>query len=365
MEFIYSIILSTGTTRKTLTGVKKSDTNTLDLKTADRFVTDVLNETGAFGDKKVASLGIGEAWSKNGSISTLPEVGSDTCFTGGNSLTYGCVSLTRDESRHGYISVTNGEKREETDTKAEYTIAPYGYVIATGKTVVNMFGHEHKSYLNKITSKNVKSGSVQGAKIFDSIKKAMKYLTDKEDAFFYMATNYGWMPQIERVSSLMDQVKDQTELESSNKQLIGKFSDSVLDESETANYSGFGTQKEVALCELKRLHVMNEVVARLQKSDNGLFISEFGGILYDMDENAWKAVEEVRKYGGYPYHVIRSGSMYAVLYVPEDYKETSYFAYNVKDGLIGAYVYNASEPMFSEFGDIIVKPTNGGIARTA
>jgi uncharacterized NAD-dependent epimerase/dehydratase family protein len=95
------------------------------------------------------------------------------------------------------------------------------------------------------------------------------------------------------------------------------------------------------------------------------------GILYWVEEeNIKQAVAEFEeKYNALVYHVIHTvtnfGNLYAFLYVSEHEEEWEMDnddIENYKQGV--AYVYNATNPEFSELETIGIEPMNGGLYRT-
>ena len=127
-------------------------------------------------------------------------------------------------------------------------------------------------------------------------------------------------------------------------------------------------KKEEAIFRMKEMGMMPEVIqmykhGHLLQSEGRGFLS---GILYDLDEGARKAVSVVSDNGGMPYHVIKSftevGTLYAVLYVSNSEEEWDMERME-NDGSIFSYVYNATNPSFSEYGYIGIRPANGGLER--
>lgn len=81
-------------------------------------------------------------------------------------------------------------------------------------------------------------------------------------------------------------------------------------------------------------------------------------------------VKEVEgNYGGLVYHIQVTdtgfGKLYSFLWIPKNEEEWDDILVEQEDGSFWAfaYVYNADLPEFSEFGDIVVKPSMGGVAR--
>lgn len=138
--------------------------------------------------------------------------------------------------------------------------------------------------------------------------------------------------------------------------------------------------KEEALRRMKEWNLLLETIRDFEKHEN-VWISEnqrtpigIMPVLYTVDgysyeEEARKAIEKVQNNGGLPYHVIRNhtemGVMYTVLYIPTDKEEWEMDKEDQKAGYSFSYVYNADEPIFSEYGTIGAESHFGGLARTA
>ena len=127
-------------------------------------------------------------------------------------------------------------------------------------------------------------------------------------------------------------------------------------------------QKNEAVTRMQEMGMMPEAIqmykhGHVLQSEGRGFLS---GILYDLDEAAQKAVNVVSDNGGEPYHVIKSltevGTLYAVLYVSNSEEEWDMDSME-NDGSIFSYVYNATNPSYSEYGYIGIRPANGGLER--
>lgn len=109
------------------------------------------------------------------------------------------------------------------------------------------------------------------------------------------------------------------------------------------------------------------------KEDEKPWKSEFNGILYWLDEDEEKAVQEFEnKHKGLKvYHCIKShtqfGDMLSMLYVDtNDFKtDKAYFDEDVKSGYVMTYTKNFDDDWCSEFGSIGIKSINGGLQRVA
>ena len=93
------------------------------------------------------------------------------------------------------------------------------------------------------------------------------------------------------------------------------------------------------------------------------------GCLYE-DEEFHKLAKQVEEeYGGLVYHIDHTifefGDCLSMFYISKyeedgDLEET---INDLKDGYAFCYVYNQTDPMFSEFGSISFRPVIGGVMR--
>lgn len=123
-------------------------------------------------------------------------------------------------------------------------------------------------------------------------------------------------------------------------------------------------QKAEAIKRMKALKMYPECIREF--SESKLNRSEFGGILYWLNEEERQMVENFEKeYGAKVYHVIKNiyrdtgNPLYSLLYVSENKEEWELDREDLKDGYPFAYVVGD----FSEFGSIGIKPQWGGLAR--
>lgn len=100
--------------------------------------------------------------------------------------------------------------------------------------------------------------------------------------------------------------------------------------------------------------------------------SEYIGLLYELDEEAQKAVKKVTDNGGLVYHVVKTTcdfgdgcpqNHYSVLYVSKYEEEWEADVEDMKQGYVYTYVYNSTIPEFSEYGSIFVESSCGGLVR--
>jgi len=128
-------------------------------------------------------------------------------------------------------------------------------------------------------------------------------------------------------------------------------------------------QKQEAIARMQMLKLHQNPIREFDKEDI-VNLSEHGGILYWLDENQQEYVKEFEnKYNAVVYHVIHNitefGELLAFLYVSDSQEEWEYDRDDLKDGYACAYVKNLDDEMCSEFGSIGIKPSFGGLVRTA
>lgn len=92
---------------------------------------------------------------------------------------------------------------------------------------------------------------------------------------------------------------------------------------------------------------------------------------YPYSREVQKALALVRDMDCFPYHVVQAntaiGNLFAVLYTTGEEEECPPESVNGKSYVyeVPAFVYNATQPNFSEFGFIWVKPKDGALVRVA
>lgn len=239
-----------------------------------------------------------------------------------------------------------------------------GYVIRSSASVTNILGCSRPAYFDKITSKNFKQTGKAYARLFKDEKALLKYLKEKKDIFSYIHSSTGHEFTYETASDLW--------VHSPKEAVIAELEE-VLDEincyeeasSQPVKY-GENAHDEACL-RMSMMDIWKPVQRDFLRSDK-IYMSEFGGVIYDLNEEAKEAVRRTSEYG-LPYHVVRSnhpeiGDMYSVLFVSNSREDWETERMDKKSGYIFANVYNASMGI-DEMGTIGVKSANGGLIRTA
>jgi hypothetical protein len=119
---------------------------------------------------------------------------------------------------------------------------------------------------------------------------------------------------------------------------------------------------------LKELDIFKPYIKAFVKDDEVTMFEHYGGYYISQYPELYNQIKELeQKYDILVYAVTHEftdfGECYSFLYVPKDKDDLEYTIakYNSDSHYAMAYVYNKSEPMFSEFGSIVVKSGFGGI----
>lgn len=329
-------------------------------------------------DCRIIDFGVYQYSVKNGIMSNDPEVNGETdiAYTGRNSSVIGpgASSALKDAAPLNVKVIFDGDdKPTELSLRLSVTVYPEGYVINSGKMSTNIFGGRKPAYFASVGKRNFKCASIDGAHLFSNMKAVLSYLEKHEDVFRYMVTEYGYLFSIEPASylfasSLEDIPEKDAKLLDQVETILTEINLDPEEDDEDV-LDGIATPEEIkaeAEYRLKNLGVMDSVV---QNFNNGkLFMSEFGGMIYDLNSSAKIAVDKAIERGFYPYAVCRSqasfGDSYTVLAVGSS-KEEWEFERADKNGMCCAYVYNADHPELSEYGEVQIVSANGGLMRVA
>lgn len=128
--------------------------------------------------------------------------------------------------------------------------------------------------------------------------------------------------------------------------------------------------KNKAIDCLKELDIYKPYIKAFVKDDEITMFEHYAGFYISQYPELYNQIKELeQKYNILIYAVTHEftsfGECYSFLYVPNDKNDLEYtidkFAHNCYYAM--AYVYNKNEPLFSEFGSIIVKSGFGGIMR--
>lgn len=133
-------------------------------------------------------------------------------------------------------------------------------------------------------------------------------------------------------------------------------------------------QKELAVRCLEKLDIFKPYIRKF-KSKAGIpcFFERYAGFYADQEPELWNKIKEVEEeYGCLVYAITHEitefGELWSMLCIPSEcdrvedaldlvnqINQNEYFAFT--------YTWNKTNPAFSEFGDIAVRATYGGIKR--
>ena len=130
------------------------------------------------------------------------------------------------------------------------------------------------------------------------------------------------------------------------------------------------TQKEIAVECLQKLDIYKPYIRRFEVAGIPCFFENFSGFYADQEEELWNKIKEVEKeYGCLVYAVTHEyfefGRCWSMLCVRKDTKEVTdcLLQSTINRFYAFAYVWNQTDELLSEFGDIAVQSFGGGIRR--
>lgn len=130
-------------------------------------------------------------------------------------------------------------------------------------------------------------------------------------------------------------------------------------------------QKEVAIKCMEQLDIYKPYIRKF-KSKAGIpcFFEHYAGFYVDQEPDIYNKMKEVEEeYNVLVYalthEITDMGETWSMLCVPHDNSgpEDVIGRFNQNEFYAFAYVWNKSNPIFSEFGDIVVKSFGGGLKR--
>ena len=130
-------------------------------------------------------------------------------------------------------------------------------------------------------------------------------------------------------------------------------------------------QKKIdeAIKRMKELKIFDDTIESFKK---GKISQSIQGFMYWIDENtendlAKKIADFEAENNAIVYYVIATntnfGMLYNLLFVGDNEEEWSFENEDIKDNYVFSYVINVDEPLFSEFGTIVVDQQYGGLVR--
>lgn len=130
------------------------------------------------------------------------------------------------------------------------------------------------------------------------------------------------------------------------------------------------TQKEKALQLMKKLGIYKPYIEDFKKDGTVCFFERYAGYWAFQEPDLMAKIKEFEsKHNAIVYAVTHEftefGECYDFLYVPSSKDEWDDILLETDTGdfYVCAYVWNKTNEMFSEFGDIVVRSAIGGIAR--
>lgn len=132
------------------------------------------------------------------------------------------------------------------------------------------------------------------------------------------------------------------------------------------------TQKEVAIECMKALDIYKPYIRKFEKDGTVTLFERFGGYYIDEYQEP-ELLKKIREFEAEHECIVYAvthemfwfGECYTFLVVSKYEEEYEMTLEGVKDGYAFAYVWNKSDEMCSEFGDVRIKSFGGGIARSA
>ena len=350
----------------------------------ERVLTPYQRETDILGlgaNCEIANVGVKE-FGRKGSI--LDSMSHENVFqrqTGTYSTIYGVVDKPYKEP--DFLTIRKDGKEETTNLKLGFIAYEEGWVMNTGKKTTSIFGYSNPAYLKSIGTRNFHGGSLSDCRIFKDKKSLLNYIKKNESSLKYLVKTYGYEWTIEPTNSYFaEDYKEMLNTLSAKKKekelsLDKELSEFIIllntiEEEVEEDYplpSMPITEemvKDEAIERMKRMNLYSKIINDF-KNTGKIYFSEFGGVLYDLDEEAQKVVEECKSLGCIPYHVVKTtttfGRLIQVLYVSREIDSWNEER-RQRDDYMMNYCYNASEN-FAEFGESKFESANGGLVRTA
>ena len=129
-------------------------------------------------------------------------------------------------------------------------------------------------------------------------------------------------------------------------------------------------QKAKAIEFMRTLDIYKPYIHGFEQSNRGCFFERFGGYWVDQEPEIFAKMKEVEEtYNCTVYAITHEytefGEMWSFLYVSQYTEDWEYSLTDYEDGsyYVASYVWNKSDEMLSELGDIVVRSFGGGLNR--
>ncbi len=270
---------------------------------------------------------------------------------------------------------------KQEDVRLDLKMYETGFILKTGISGSNLLGMTFESYLSRFGRTKIYTCPKDSAKVFASLKTLKTFIEKNRRTFEYLVKRYGYEWSFEDANplsaedyseSLSAMTSKKREKEEALREdvtvLLAEINASEDEDRMPENIPDEVTPevlKEEALRRMRLLDMWENVVNDFD-SNGTVYMSETAGIVYDLNNDAKKAVKKVTDDGMLAYAVIRQnttfGEVYTVLYVSTRTDEWIYEIPTNK-GWLMSYVYNASCDDMSEYGSVQVKQVSGGLVR--
>ena len=130
-------------------------------------------------------------------------------------------------------------------------------------------------------------------------------------------------------------------------------------------------QKELAIKCMEKLDIYKPYINKFKSAKTlPCFYENFAGFYVDQEPEIYSKMKEVEEeYGCLVYAITHEitdfGETWSMLCIPRSAEgiEDCLGSFNSREYYAFSYTWNKSHPMFSEFGDVVVKSFGGGIKR--
>ncbi len=201
-------------------------------------------------------------------------------------------------------------KFDGTERNLKFDVRMYepGFVLGTGRTGTNLLGMSFDAYLSNLGRSKIRCAPKSDAKVFPTAKAVKTFIENHRSVFEYLVKKYGYEWSVEYANSLSEEDDKSTLSEMTSKRrekevvlrdelnaLLSEINDAEEENrmpEEIPEVITPEVMKKEALRRMKLLDMWDNVIRDFEK-DGTVYMSEGGGIIYDLDEKAKSAVEEV------------------------------------------------------------------------